>query len=157
MTPLLLALALSGQGTFDADLAHVRELCIAMLADPKARHFRVNVACKEDLLTWRHAEPQTLLLSGTEKTEVSVRIPQAAATGAFERPDQSFTAGCPVFEQVRRQTPRIEEQISCEALLELDDVATFCREAIKNRTDADPSIVTETPTGERQDFCPGLR
>jgi hypothetical protein len=146
-------------GSTGMTLGDLKAKCNELQANDQLKPFKAVVSCKKSTTEWRPAATapgttEEIANSGTIGASFTVKGFQVPfKSEAIDVPGQSI--GCQTLEQIKKSVAAVDIELSCADLNAVTTIAALCGPAIDARVTADPSIVTEAPTGQVFDTCSG--
>ena len=139
------------------DLDGLKAKCVELASDRQIKPFTTTVTCRDVRRVWEASEPTDMMLPNTRSTGGAFRMKQFAVdyTDAPVAIDHS-SATCNSFTKYVYTVDGIDSPaLSCDDLLAINDVTTYCQGVIADELDRDPSIQSIVKTDETYNTCSG--
>jgi hypothetical protein len=150
--------AYAGDQPRDLTLDNLKAKCKEFIANPQMQPQSVKISCNEISQFWQEAQPTQGLLKNFKKIGAEVRLKDI-----YQVPHQFFTipqedspVACPQYVKMERVVDKVQVTVSCNEILEINDLAAYCGPVVDEAVAADPSLATVSPTSETLGFCPSL-
>ena len=139
------------------DLDGLKAKCVELAADRQIKPFTTTVTCRDVRRVWEASEPTSMMLPNSRSTGGAFRMKQFGVDYT-DAPVAILpsSAVCNSFTQYVYTIDGIDSpDLSCDDLLAIDDVTTYCQGVIADELDRDPSIQSAEKTGETYNTCKG--
>ncbi len=156
---LLLAGTFSGSAlakeTAAAGLQSLKAVCDELTSNEQLKPFKVTVTCRHSGTTWKDVGESSVYLPNSREISAAFRVKQYASETSPQAVEAAKTpAACTVLEKFK-STALVDVSLSCQELKAVDDVTSFCLDAIEARLEENPAQFVEVSTGETYDTCKG--
>lgn len=146
-----------GDSAANLDLQGLKDKCVELQGNQQLKPFKAQVTCREIAYIWQKGEVTPLTLKNEREVGGAVRmknfgVPYQAGPAAIA----DSSASCEILHKFKRVVPAVDVELSCDELLAIEDLSTFCTPIIDARVAEDPSIVTFEKTSEIYNTCSGL-
>lgn len=145
----------SGTTFSSVSLDDLRAKCSEFTSNPQMKQVNVRLICGENSNYWTPHKPTSGVLKNSRSLSIGLRMKNYEVSDlAFPANIADTTVQCQQFIKMERKVHGIEVDLSCEQLLTIEDLSSYCDPIVKDRVAKDPTLIELTPTSEILNFCP---
>lgn len=148
-----------GQDRTEVTLQDLRNRCESIVRNPQTKKQFVDVACDEHRSEWREC-PSTFTLQDDRLVRAAVGVKDWMTQRPLRwKDDKAHDCAKFVRHEITVKWTVADDVMDCETFLSRikteDDLSNYCIASLKDRTQQDPAVVTDVPTGDSFDTCNG--
>jgi hypothetical protein len=143
------------QGFTNIGIDDLKQKCSDFLANPQMKAVDVKILCGEHSFYWAPDKSAAGVLKNTRDVTVGLQMKN------YDVRDVSYPAtiadtdvSCQTYVKHEHKVTGIEVDLTCDQLLQIDDLAAYCDPIVAQRVAADPSLVDDQITADVLNFCP---
>lgn len=144
-----------GQGQTKLSLDDLKAKCRDLAADPQRKPISAKITCSDLGNKWDQTQQGKGKLKNARKVGAQVSMKGWTVAQQFSNHKVKDTEiACPQYVKVEKIVDSVEQDVSCDDLLKIDDLGTFCAALVDQRVADDEGIVKYNVTNEVTSLCP---
>ncbi len=133
----------------------LKSKCADLAGNPQLKPVQVQITCSELSYYWTQGQAKPSTLNNERTVGVALLMKNFGVPNKFYARDVDSTPiSCPSFVKIKRMVDGVRVDLTCQDILGINDLATFCDPLVAQRAKEDPGSVIEEPTRDVITLCP---